>query len=584
MAEAAAAELNRQLPGRVWRRQVRLDRVVIGVAMACLVVLIAFPLAMLLIQAIFPAGQTPFQPFGDTFAARSNYLAILDSIVTGLVVCVGASAIGIPLAVLLNRTDLPGRRVFEALIWVNFFTPSYLVSLGWTALMQRGGFLDLTLGHQNPFATSFFSPWGIALVLTFKLFPFVYLAASAGLQSIGAEYEEAARVSGAGRFRAWVRVVIPLLRPALLAGLLLVFAEVISDFGIAATIGQQAGFPLMTLEIYNYVSSFPINFPLAAAMSTFLVLSMGAALGVQGLLLRRRSYQVISGRGHRPSHIQLGRWKYPALAGTIVVFAVALGAPFTASISISLMQNIGRGLVASNFGLQNYASVLADLNLGLGALWRSVQLSVEAATLTSLLSLVVTYMIFRWRGFGRIVLNQLTVVSMVVPSIVMAAGYVFAFNQDWLYTIGIAIYGSLLLLLLAYIGQQVSMAVRLHLSGLQQISGSLIDAGQVSGARMLTLLFRIVLPLMKKSIVSVWLLTFVIVMFDLAMSEMLYPPGEPTLGVSLIQKFGDLGNIGTGTAMMMLAISFVLIVVIVINVLFRPGGRTQSSFAAARRL
>jgi iron(III) transport system permease protein len=172
----------------------------------------------------------------------------------------------------------------------------------------------------------------------------------------------------------------------------------------------------------------------------------------------------------------------------------------------------------------------------------------------------------------------------VVPSIVMAAGYVFAFNQDWLYSIGIAIYGSLLLLLLAYIGQQVSMAVRLHLSGLQQISGSLIDAGQVSGARMLTLLFRIVLPLMKKSIVSVWLLTFVIVMFDLAMSEMLYPPGEPTLGVSLIQKFGDLGNIGTGTAMMMLAISFVLIVVIVINLLFRPGGRTQSSFAAARRL
>ncbi|HXL60158.1 MAG TPA: hypothetical protein VN959_05720, partial [Mycobacterium sp.] len=83
MAEAAAAELNRQLPGRVWRRQVRLDRVVIGVAMACLVVLIAFPLAMLLIQAIFPAGQTPFQPFGDTFAARSNYLAILDSIVIG---------------------------------------------------------------------------------------------------------------------------------------------------------------------------------------------------------------------------------------------------------------------------------------------------------------------------------------------------------------------------------------------------------------------------------------------------------------------------------------------------------------------
>lgn len=582
MAGVAAAGLGQPAAGGVWRRQLRLDRVVIAVSVLLLLLLIVFPLAMLLIQAIFPSGQTPFRPFGDTFAAKANYVAILNSVGMGLAVCITASAIGVPLAVLLNRTDLPGRRVFEALIWVDFFTPSYLVSLGWTALMQRGGFLDLTLGHQNPLATSFFSPWGIGLVLTFKLFPFVYLAASAGLQSIGAEYEEAARVSGAGRFRAWMRVVIPLLRPALLAGLLLVFAEVISDFGIAATIGQQAGFPLMTLEIYNYVSSFPINFPLAAAMSTFLVLSMGAALGVQGLLLRKRSFQVISGRGHVPSHIKLGRWRWPALVGTVVVFAAALGAPFTASITISLMQNIGRGLVASNFGLQNYAAVLGDLNLGLGALWRSVQLSVEAASITSLLSLIVTYMIFRWRGLGRIVLNQLTVVSMVVPSIVMAAGYVFAFNQDWLYSIGIAIYGSLLLLLLSYVGQQVSMAVRLHLSGVQQISGSLIDAGQVSGARMLTLLFRIVLPLMKKSIVSVWLLTFVIVMFDLAMSEMLYPPGEPTLGVALIQKFGDLGNIGTGTAMMMLAISFVLVVVVVINLIFRPGTRAQS--LATRRI
>ncbi|HYM50666.1 MAG TPA: iron ABC transporter permease [Candidatus Limnocylindrales bacterium] len=584
MSLAAAPELRTHARGDAWRRHLALDRIVVAVALACLAVLIVFPLAMLLMQAVFPAGAVPLGPFVETFSTPSNYIAIIDSIGIGLVVCVTASLIGIPLAILLNRTDLPGRRIFEALVWVDFFTPSYLVSLGWTALMQRGGFLDLTLGHMNPFASSFFSPFGIALVLTFKLFPFVYLAASAGLQAIGAEYEEAARVAGSGRLHAWLRIVIPLLRPAILAGLILVFAEVISDFGIAATIGQQAGFPLMTLEVYNYVSSWPINYPLAAAMSTFLVLSMGAALGVQSLLLRRRSYQVISGRAHQPNQIALGAWKWAVLGATILVFAIALGAPFTASIAISLMQNIGRGLEASNFGFQNYASVLSDLHLGIGALWRSVELSIGAATLTSVLSLLVTYMIYRWRGLGRLVLNNVTVISMVVPSIVMAAGYVFAFNQAWLFNAGIALYGTLLLLLLSYIGQQVSMAVRLHLSGVQQISGSLIDAAQVSGARMLTLLVRIVLPLMRKSIVSVWLLTFVIIMFDLAMSEMLYPPGEPTLGVALIQKFGDLGNIGTGTAMMMLAIGFVLAVVLIINIVFRGDARANQLAGAQRRI
>lgn len=554
-----------------WRTQRGLDRLAILVAMGSLAVLIVFPLLELLQQAIIPAGQSVLQPFRDTFATPGNYVAIVDSVGIGLAVCAASALVGVPLAILLTRTDIPGRRLFEALVWVDFFTPSYLIALGWTALMQQGGFLDLMLGQTNPLMGVFFGPIGIAVVLTFKLFPFVYLATSAGVQVVGAEYEEAARVAGASRLRAWLAIVVPMLRPAVLAGLILVFAEVVSDFGIAATIGQQAGFPLMTLEIYNYVSSWPINYPLAAAMSSFLVLSMGAALGVQSLLLRRRSFQVITGRGRAPTRVRLGRWRWPAAAIVSLLFALALGAPFGASIVISLMHNIGLGLVASNFSLQNYADVLGDLNTGVGALWRSVQLAVEAATLTSLLSLVVTYMIYRWEGIGRLMLNQLTVVAMVVPSIVMAAGYVFAFNQDWLFGLGISIYGTMFLLLMSYIGQQVSMAVRLHLGAIQQVSGSLMDAAQVAGAGVVTLLIRILLPLLRKAIVSVWLLTFVIVMFDLAMSEMLYPPGEPTLGVALIKKFGDLGNIGTGTAMMMLAILIVLAMVVAVNFVFRGG-------------
>lgn len=554
-----------------WRTQRGLDRLSILVAMGCLAVLIVFPLLALVLQAVFPAGQALLQPFRDALEARGNYVAIVDSVGIGAIVCVASTLVGVPLAILLTRTDIPGRRIFEALVWVDFFTPSYLVALGWTALMQQGGFIDLILGQTNPLINVFFGPIGIAAVLTFKLFPFVYLAVAAAVQVIGGEYEEAARVVGATRLRAWLTVVVPMLRPALLAGLILVFAEVISDFGIAATIGQQAGFPLMTIEIYNYVSSWPINYPLAAAMSSFLVLSMGAALGIQSLLLRRRSFQVITGRGRAPTRVRLGRWRWPATGAVTLLFLLALGAPFGSSVVISLMHNIGLGLVASNFGLQNYASVLGDLHTGIGALWRSVQLAFEAASLTSLLSLIVTYMIYRWEGFGRILLNQLTVVAMVVPSIVMAAGYVFAFNQEWLFTVGISIYGTMLLLLLSYVGQQVSMAVRLHLGAIQQVSGSLMDAAQVAGSGIVTMLLRIVLPLLRKAIVSVWLLTFVIVMFDLAMSEMLYPPGEPTLGVALIKKFGDLGNIGTGTAMMMLAILVVLAMVVAVNTMFRGG-------------
>ncbi len=554
-----------------WRSLVSLDHAVIVVAVLALGVLVLFPLVMLLLQALFPAGMLPLQVFVEAFQTPSNYQAIADSVTVGVVVCLTAGVVGLALAILMNRTDLRGRRLFEALIWVNFFTPSYLVSLGWIALMQRGGFLDLVLGHTNPFASSFFSPGGIILVLTFKLFPFVYISAGAAVHMIGAEHEEAARVAGARGWHIWSRIVIPLLRPAILAGLILVFAEVISDFGIAATIGQQSGFPLMTLAVYDYVAVYPINYPMATAMSTFLVVSMGLALGLQGLMLRRRSFQVISGRAHRTSKVPLGRWQVPAVDFAVVVFVFALGAPFSAVLVMSFMGNIGRGLVASNFGIQNYQAMIATAQLGVGALWRSVYLSLAAATFTTMLSVVLTYVIYRWRGLSRAVLNQLTVVSMVVPSIVMAAGYVFAFNQTWLYNLGIALYGTMFLLLLSYIGQQISMAVRLNLSGVQQISVSLIDAAQVAGAGTVSVLARVVIPLMRKSLVSVWLLTFVITMFDLAMSEMLYPPGQPTLGVALVKDFGDLGNVGVGTAQMMLAISIVLVVVLVVNLVFKGG-------------
>lgn len=134
-----------------------------------------------------------------------------------------------------------------------------------------------------------FSPVGLTILLALRLFPFAYLAVGAALRGLGSEYEEAARMVGAGSWRRWLRINGPLLAPALFAGGLIIFAEAFSDYGTAATIAQQAGFNLVTYELYAAINSAPVDFALSAALSLILVAGIAAALMAQARLLRSRS-------------------------------------------------------------------------------------------------------------------------------------------------------------------------------------------------------------------------------------------------------------------------------------------------------
>jgi iron(III) transport system permease protein len=234
----------------------------------------------------------------------------------GIAVAVIGALTGAVLAVLLVRTSLPGKALFDGLVWVTLFTPSYLVALAWELLFSRGGFIDTTIVPlPDGVVTTIFSPVGLTILLVLRLFPFSFLAVRAALGGLGSEYEEAGRMVGAGTLRCWLRINGPLLAPALFAGGLIIFAEAISDYGTAATIAQQAGFNLVTYELYAAINNEPVDF------------AMSAALLVQARLLRARSYQVITGRTRQARPALLGRWRWPLTAALGVFFFVALGLP-----------------------------------------------------------------------------------------------------------------------------------------------------------------------------------------------------------------------------------------------------------------
>lgn len=571
----------------------RLLRLVSGVALmgipvALLLLLVLYPLAAIIIQSVLPnlfaLNPDPslhLDALAQVFSDKGSYRAIFDSTTLALVTSVGAVCIGTTLAVLVRRTDLPGRTVVDLLVWIIFFTPSFLMGEAWSIFMLRGGTLDQFIHLPNGVITVFFSPVGVAALLILKSFPYVYLAVSAGLAWLGSEYEDAARIAGARPWRAWLWVNVPLLLPAMLSGALIVFAETLSDFGTAATIAQNANVPLVTYSIYEAINTFPVNFSLAAALSLLLFIAIAVALVGQGRLLRARSYQVISGRARAARRAQLGPWRYPAMAFVAVVALLAFVIPIGECALLSFQHAFGNGLLAPNFTLVNYQLALARGSDDLNSLGTSLRLALGTATLVTLIGTPIAFLVSRTQLPGRRALSFVTLITISVPGIILASGYIFAWNSPYLENIGIGgphephFYGTIWILLAAYIGGNLPYAIRLNIGALEQIGQSLIDAAQVQGAGLWTVLSRVIVPILRSGLLSIWLLVFTGAMFELAASELLYPPGQPTMPVRIESYFGNF-RIEQGMALAMLNIAVVALMVALVRTaptLWRMGRR-----------
>ena len=550
---------------------------VIGVPIIILALFVLYPLAAIILQSIFPqlyATPASFIPSLDALrqvnANPESYKALLNSLWLAGATAIIASLLGTTLAILARRTDIPLRRAMDTLVWIVFFVPSFLVGEAWSLTMIRGGIPDQYLHFSDRLINLFFSPVGVIAILSLKTFPFVYLSVSAALYWLGSEFEDAARIVGARTRRAWLSINAPLLLPAIFAGGLIAFAEGLSDFGTAATIAQSANVTLITYQIYTAINTAPVNFALTAALSLLLFIAIAVAMLLQAAILRTRSFQVISGK-NRPAHmIELGLWKWPAMGLCLLVFLLALVIPLGMCLLLSFLRAFGQGLTATNWTLDNYQLVLTQGSDDLDALVRTLWLALGTASITALVGLPIAFIIRRTTLPGRRLLSLFTLITIAVPGIILACGYIFAWNAPWLAYIGIGgdqgiqFYGTIWLLFAAYIGGSLPYATRLSIGGLDQIGQSLLETAQVQGANSFQLLIRIVGPLLSSNLTSIWLLVFTGTMFELAASELLYPPGEPTLPVRIVGLFNNF-RLGPGMALSMLNIGIVTVALILLR-------------------
>ena len=528
-----------------------------------LTLLIIAPVACFLALGVSPRlFQQGSQWFTLSFVVQAfrgvTGRGIVNSLWVSSLVSVLAVGVATALAWLIHRTNLLGRRVWGVAMWLLLLTPSWMMTLGWTDLLQPFGAAHALGLDTRWLYGEFFGPLGIVIVLTTVALPFAYFIVSAGLVGLGPEYEDAARIHGAGRART-LRTVLPMIAPALLSALAISFAETMSDFGVAFTLGYHAHFPLATYTLFNAISNYPANFSVAAVIAAVLIVSTIPPIALQSRVTRRRSYAVVSGRT-RAARRREFRTLPRALvsAGVAGVFFVALGVPVMGAVVGSFVRDLG---IYSAHGVQwtwtYYAQVLHPSIAGksLGApLLLSNQLGVVVASCTGVLAIVMARrLVATAGGWSQRVTDVFLLGSVAVPGVVLGVGYIFFYNLSFITHHVVDLYKTLPLLTIALVASSLPGQTRFMAGPVSQIQPSLTEAARVHGAGRLRAWRTTSLPLMSRILVWGWLLTFTKTISELAIAQILYPPSQEPASVTIQAYLANLAA-GAGTAMTVLTL------------------------------
>jgi iron(III) transport system permease protein len=535
-----------------------------GVGAAALLVLVVLPLASLVWGSVSTDGRLTLDHFREAFGRRLYLQALWNSLVLGTWTAVLSVVIGLPMAWAVGRTNVPAKRFVHVTAIVAYITPPYLTAIAFVNLFGPNAglvnrFVRETLGLPA-LTFNVFSMSGLVLVTVIHTFPFVYLLAASALESVDASMEESAQVLGAGRWRTVAVITAPLVAPAILSGALIAFVNAIALFGSQAIIGLPGRVFTLPTRIYA-LFDYPPQYGLASAMSLIFVAITVAALALQRRYLARRSYVTLGGKGSRPQLIDLGGARWGVFGFCVGVFVVAVVAPYVTLLAVSLSKSWGLRFW-ENLTLHNYRFVLLEYDVTRRAIWNSLLLASAAATAAVLLGSLISWIDLRTTLRGRKLLDYASLVPLGLPGIVVAVALI----QFWL-RMPLPIYGTLLIILLAYTGRYIPLGVRSASAAFSQIDPSLEETARVTGAGWLRTFGAVTLPLARPGLFAGWLLVFVPALQELSASILLFSSGSITLAVAVYNLY----ETGYLEAVAALAIVTMIIITVAVTVATRLG-------------
>lgn len=524
----------------------RLDSkfIVISISVILLLYFIVFPMLVLIYDSLYVNGRLDLSNYREVYGQEVNWRALTNTLKLSLGVMVASVAVTFPLAWLVGRTDLPGKKFYRTVLVASYMIPPYVGAIAWVQLLNPSvGYLNDILRFcfgldAAPF--DIYTMWGLGWVLTLFYSPFAFITISRAMEKMDPTLEEAARISGAGPLRTLFDVTLPLTAPSILAGGLLVFIAAGSCFGIPAIVGMPGNVEVMTTRIVTFVyMGDDKGIRDATALAVSLMVVANALLFGMSWLLGRKDYTTISGKSTRPNIVELGKWTWLAevFVGGYAFISVIL--PLGSVVMTSFLKSMSQAPGWDNFGFDAWIPVITSSQY-MESIWLSFVYGVVAACIGTLLAIFVAYLAVKTNVTGRSLPDLLVVLGGSTPSIVIALALIITFSGNY----GLNLYSSMWILVVSYLVKYMTMSVRTIAASLSQVHVSLEEAALNSGASWIRTCKDVIMPLVAPSIIAGWFLIFMPSFYELTMSNLLYGSDTKTMGVLLyeLQTYADTQN------------------------------------------
>ncbi len=538
---------------------------VVAVLVAILLVLIVPPAIFLLrisLHETLPDGSLgPFTLrfyeglFTGRFFLPSLYNTMIYSFGSALI----AIVIGTVQALIVERTNTPGRNLafFGAIISLG--VPHILYTVAWLLLLGRAGPLNDLIAFitQQPQAINVYSMWGMILIEGIGFVPLAFLLMSAVFRSMDASFEEAAIVAGASPLRAFWEVTIRMGVPAICALAMLIFIRTFESFEVPALVGLAGNINVLTTTIYQSARrTGAANYGESGAYSICLILIVTVLLIWQNNLARdAHRYQTITGKGFRPRIVDLGGWRYLCSALLFVLFLLVTVIPAGILVFTSFLPFYD-GVSLESFGrmsLDNYA-VLFGPGSFRDSIVNTLILGASTATIVVPFTALCAWLVVR-QVKGAVLLDHLTMLPLVFPAIILGVAFLNIFVN-----MPLPLYGTLLSIIIASSVRYLSYGMRYAYAGALQIQPDLEGQASVSGASGVSVFRRIVLPLLAPTLINAWLLVFLLAVQAVSLPLLLVGPGSEVMAVTLFElwqngQVTELASMGVLWMLLMTAVS-----------------------------
>lgn len=526
------------------------------------------PLFYLVWGTFFADAGFTLAAFGRAYSEHGIGALLSNSLRFAAGAALLSLVVGTALAYLNVRTDVPFKALFFAASMIPLVIPGILYVIAWIFLASADiGLLNKLLGTVvgvEPF--NVFSIWGMIWVEGLHLTPIVFLLMVAAFRSMDPSLEESALMSGAGLFTVFRRVTVPLVRPAVVASILIMVVRSIESFEVPALLGLQDGIYVFTSRIYFTLRSYPPDLGAAGALALTLLAIAAAGVFVSNRLgSKGKSFQTVTGKGFRPRPIALGKWRPVAGTGIVLYFIVAVIAPLAVLLYTSLLRFYAAPswAVFKTMTLENYVAVY-HMDSSLRALRNSLVLGVGSATIVMVLTAVAAWIVVRSKVRARSVVDQLAFTPLVIPGLVLGVALSFVYLR-----FPIPVYGTLFILLISYCTRYMPYGMRYASTSMQQISSELEESAQVCAASWWQAFRRVVLPLLTPGLLGGWIYIMVVSFRELSSSILLYSPGNEVLSILIWEQFEN----GQFTELAALGVVMVLTLVVLVIMAYKLGAK-----------